>query len=87
MIIGLEDVENSAAYHYLKEKNGAVSKDEFEEFLREFIPEEIEIQFKHNPEVYCHVDHQSRDLLSEAYISWREFIVEPYILSIVGDWV
>ena len=61
--------------------------EEFEEFLREFVPENVEIQFKKNEEVYCHVDWQSSNLLDDAYISWREFITGPYILSLVGDWV
>lgn len=61
--------------------------EEFEEFLREFVPEDVEIQFKKNEEVYCHVDWQSSNLLDDAYISWREFITGPYILSLVGDWV
>lgn len=61
--------------------------EEFVEFLREFIPEDVVIEFKKNEDVYCHVDYDSRELLDNYYISWREFITGPYILSVVGDWI
>ena len=61
--------------------------EEFVEFLREFIPEDVKIEFKKNEDVYCHVDYDSRELLDNYYISWREFITGPYILSVVGDWI
>ena len=59
--------------------------EEFIEFLHEFIPEDIDIVIKHNPDIYCHVDHQSRDILDDCYVSWREFILGPYLLTLLGD--
>ena len=59
--------------------------EEFIDFLHEFISEDIVIEIKHNPDVYCHVDWQSRNLLEDEYVSWREFITGPYFLSLLGE--